>query len=104
MKYTLIMTQGNNKSFTVRNNDGDFSEGDKITFSVKEDILSDRYLLKKEVTDFDGDLAVIDIMPEDTSGIKSGTYVYDVQFNAVGGAVKTIFKGDFILDWRVNDG
>lgn len=103
LKYNLIMTQGNSQSYTVKNKDRSFEEGDRIIFSVKNNYYDDEYLLKKETTDFDNDLATINILPKDTANIKPGQYVYDIQFNSFDGAVQTIFKGDFILDWRVTD-
>lgn len=103
MEYNLKMICGNTQNFTVQNNDGDFEEGDKVTFSVKKNYSDDTYLLKKEVTVFAGNLADISILPRDTANIEPGQYVYDIQFSSFDGKVKTIFKGDFILDWRVTD-
>ena len=74
-----------------------------MTFSVKKNYSDDTYLLKKEVTVFAGNLADINILPRDTANIEPGQYVYDIQFSSFDGKVKTIFKGDFILDWRVTD-
>ena len=104
MQYNLKMVQGNTQNFSVQNDDRNFEIGDKVTFSVKKSYSDDEYLLKKEVTSFLANLAVIEILPNDTAKILPGAYVYDVQLNSFDGIVKTICKGDFILDWRVTDG
>ncbi|UKI36794.1 MAG: hypothetical protein L6V93_00510 [Clostridiales bacterium] len=95
MEYNLKMICGNTQNFTVQNNDGDFEEGDKVTFSVKKNYSDDTYLLKKEVTVFAGNLADINIVPRDTANIEPGQYVYDIQFSSFDGKVKNNFQGRF---------
>ena len=103
MNYDLKIIQGNTKTFRITCDTRDFTMGDKITFSVKQDKESEETILKKEVSLFDGNVAVVELSPDDTAKIPFGNYVYDFQFDGYDGAVKTIYKGNLYLDWRVTD-
>ena len=86
----MSMVRGDSESITVRCSAG-FSAGDKITFTVREDVESP-IALQKEVTEFPTGDAVISIDPSDTSGLDFGDYVYDIQWTTAGGAVTTIVE------------
>lgn len=65
------------------------SPGDKVTFTVAEDLELETPTIQKEVTEFQDKSAYIQLTSQDTN-IPEGTYKYDVQVDLVDGTVDTI--------------
>lgn len=103
MNYDLKIIQGNTKTYRIINESRDFAPGDKIIFTVKKNYSVKDELLQKEIISFEGNVAVINLSSNDTANISTGDYVYDIQYNSYDGIVKTIYKGNLIIDWRVTD-
>jgi hypothetical protein len=81
-----------------------FVEGDKLYFTVKKSVNTTEKLIQKVITTFENGIAYIDILPTDTQNLSFETYKYDIQFNQVGGAVKTIITpSDLIIGPTVTD-
>ena len=93
---TITMIRGDTAEFDIQLTDSDgepyeLLENDSLIFTVKKNTKSDETLIQKT-----GDHVVID--PEDTSDLKYGTYVYDVQFTSSSGKVDTVIPpSKFIL-------
>ena len=86
----ISMIRGDSGSITVRCRELPFTEGDTITMTVRESVDSP-VELQKVVTEFDPDgQAAIAILPEDTSAMAFGDYVYDIQLTRSDGAVTTL--------------
>ena len=66
------------------------TEGDKVTFTIDEEVEQETPLRQIIVTDFteDGE-AVINLSSEDTD-LEIGTYKYDVQIDTADGRVDTV--------------
>lgn len=91
------------------------SDGEVITtaanavyFTVKDSFTKPRAIFQKTLADmtFDAEGQYhVEIEPSDTEELPFGNYVYDIEITS-GSYVKTIAKGDFILEkestWRSN--
>ena len=87
--------------FTLDNHE--FVAGDVVYFSVKRSPKDTSYIINKEITNFDGNKAIISLDSNDTS-ISKGKYWYDIQCNLVDGRVDTVVnKERFIILEDVND-
>jgi hypothetical protein len=84
-KNDLYMTRGDSDSITVSvlNTDGSplsFSTGDKIYFTVKEQLNTQNISIQKIVTEFDEQgRAIIEIGHNDTMNLPIKSYFYDIQ-------------------------
>lgn len=85
---TIVLTRGDSAGFDINITD---ASGDPVsldastivTFTVKASINDENALITKHGTE-------INILPEDTSSLAYGDYVYDVQLNYEDGTVETI--------------
>ena len=66
----------------------EFQEGDKIYFSVKEDVGAEDYLFQRVVNP--GEVIVIE--PSDTKQLDYGIYLYDIQVSTAMGEVFTVVE------------
>ena len=99
----LSMTRGDSESISVTISGYDIQPGDFLEMTVRQRPASPVVFYKK-VTEFSENKAVISIMPEETSDLSIGDYVYDLQLT-FGGAVKTIVKpSKFTLEEEVTYG
>lgn len=86
--------------FTLDNHE--FVAGDVVYFSVKRSPKDNNYIINKEITNFDGNKAIISLDSNDTR-ISKGKYWYDIQCNLVDGRVDTVVnKERFIILEDVN--
>lgn len=88
---TIKLTRGDTAYLTIPiknaiGEDYEMSAGDVLVLSMKKRVTDTEYSLQKVVT---GD-NVFHILPEDTDGLKFGTYVYDVQLTTEGKDVYTL--------------
>lgn len=100
----MSMTRGDSESIRVKIADHPFSEGHTIEMTVRKSAKKE-IALHKAVTNFEKDgSAIINIKPEDTSLLKFGKYMYDIQWTDPDGNVKTIIKptaGNFTITEEV---
>ena len=81
----------------------EFVTGDVVYFSVKRSPKDTSYIINKEITNFDGNKAIISLDSNDTR-ISKGKYWYDIQCNLADGRVDTVVnKERFIILEDVND-
>ena len=64
-------------------------EGDKVYFTVNDELEKPEPLIQKEITTFDNYKAVVRLTTTDTD-IPVGSYYYDVQVNTADGRVDTV--------------
>lgn len=91
----ISMIRGDSESITVQCFDSDgniipLDSGDKIYFTVKQNVTSDTKAFQKIITTFTEGKALIDILPSDTKALKFGQYKYDVQLTRADNSVVTI--------------
>ena len=92
----ITLTRGDSATFglTVKQNTSsyDFSR-DTVKFTVKKNVNTDDILFQKTFSN-----GVINLTPSDTSGLKYGTYYYDVQLkNTSNGIYTVIAPSKFIV-------
>lgn len=91
----LSMVRGDSETinFILKNIAGEriLDDTDIIEFAVRKKASSAERLIYKKVVPVNG-RAVIDILPEDTSGLKFKDYVYDIQHTNAAGKVTTLVK------------
>lgn len=63
--------------------------GDKVTFTVAKEKESQDPLIQKELTEFAGGRARIQLSSEDTD-LPKGSYYYDIQVNTGDGRIDTV--------------
>lgn len=63
--------------------------GDKVTFTVAKEKESQDPLIQKELTEFSGGIARIQLSAEDTD-LPKGSYYYDIQVNTGDGRIDTV--------------
>ena len=86
----ISMVRGDSATITVRCAQQPFTEGDAVAMTVRESVDSP-VELRKDVTAFEYDgSAIIPILPEDTSSMGFGDYVYDIQLTRSDGTVNTV--------------
>lgn len=101
----LSMTRGDSETVTVSCPERPFTAGDIIEMTVRKTATSTEKEIYKRVADFNDGVAVINIDPEDTSGLSFGNHVYDVQLTTGDGKVITIIKPHVLyLDKEVSYG
>lgn len=99
----LAMTRGDSESISVTISGYDIQPGDFLEMTIRRRIGSPVVFYRK-ITEFSGNTALINILPEDTNALQTGDYVYDLQLT-FGGAVKTIVKpSTFTLEDEVTYG
>ena len=64
-------------------------QGDKVFFTVNNELEKPEPFIQKEITVFNNYQAVIQLTSEDTN-IPVGTYYYDIQIDAADGRVDTV--------------
>lgn len=69
-------------------------EGDSLRFAMKKTYSSRNVIINKTIPN---DTLQLILEPEDTAGLKDGTYVYDVELTFANGDIDTFIRGDFIL-------
>lgn len=84
----IYMTRGDNESIGITLNGYTPSIGDFVEMTVRKSSKSD-VLIHKKVEDAQDGKFIINILPDDTSHIPFGNYVYDIQLT-YDGLVKTI--------------
>ena len=94
------MTRGDSESITVVCEQIPFTEGDKITFTMRKFENAKEKELEKVVTEFDEGKAIIEFRPEDTENLTFRKYFYDIEMRRADGMVKTILKGHFEIEWE----
>ena len=86
--------------FTLDNHE--FVTGDVVYFSVKRSAKDTSYIINKEITNFNGNTATIELLSDDTR-IPKGKYWYDIQCSLADGRVDTVVnKERFIVLEDVN--
>ena len=85
---TIKLTRGDSAEFDINifdagGNPYELQEGDKVEFTVKANVYTDKILIQKTGTH-------IIILPEDTTSLSYYKYVYDVQITLHDGTVDTI--------------
>ena len=86
--------------FTLDNHE--FVDGDVVYFSVKRSAKDTSYIINKEITNFNGNTATIELLSDDTR-IPKGKYWYDIQCSLADGRVDTVVnKERFIILEDVN--
>ena len=86
--------------FTLDNHE--FVAGDVVYFSVKRSPKDNNYIINKEITNFNGNTATIELLSDDTR-IPKGKYWYDIQCSLADGRVdKVVNKERFIILEDVN--
>lgn len=63
--------------------------GDKVTFTVAKEKESQDPLIQKELTEFSGGIARIQLSAEDTD-LPKGSYYYDIQVDTGDGRIDTV--------------
>lgn len=86
----IRLTRGDSAEFGITVYDAagnlyELQEGDKVEFTVKENVYSKTALIQKTGTQ-------IQIKPEDTASLSYQKYVYDVQVTLADGTVDTIIS------------
>lgn len=61
---------------------------DKLTLSVKRKVKDTEYVFSKDLVGAN----IFHIKPEDTNGVKFGSYIYDVQLTTTDGDIYTIIE------------
>lgn len=88
----ISMTRGDSESIIVRINEVPFTTGHIIEMTVRKSAKKEIAFYKK-VTEFTKEgSAIINVKPEDTSGLKFGKYMYDIQWTDPAGNIRTIIK------------
>ena len=81
----------------------EFVAGDVVYFSVKRSPKDNNYIINKEITNFNGNTATIELLSDDTR-IPKGKYWYDIQCSLADGRVDTVInKERFIVLEDVNN-
>lgn len=88
----IRITRGDTATFnvTLKTDDGNaytLPEGSIVTFTVKRDTGQPKYLIQKVNTDSTS----FTILPDDTSPLKYGEYVYDIELK-IGAEVSTVVE------------
>ena len=86
----IYMTRGDSESIGVTVTGYQLAPGDKVELTIRRDIDS-RAVVHKVITEFDNNTALIPIFPEDTSNLRFGKYLYDIQLTYAG-CIKTIVR------------
>lgn len=74
----LFMTRGDSESISVTISGYDIQPGDFVEMTIRQRPASPVVIYKK-VTEFSENKAIISILPEETSDLSTGDYIYDIQ-------------------------
>lgn len=94
----LIFDKDTNTMSIVAKDTGDFvvsidnyllAEGDRVYFTVNDELEKPEPLIQKEITTFDNNKAIVRLTTQDTD-IPVGTYYYDVEVDTADGRVDTV--------------
>lgn len=91
----ISMIRGDSETISVSCQDtlGDpipLVTGDKIYFTVKDNVNTEIKILQKVIENFVDGVAYIDILPSDTKQLKYKEYVYDIQLTLADQTITTI--------------
>ena len=84
---TIVMKD--TASFDIAFDNYDLVTGDKVTFTVAKEKESQDPLIQKELTEFAGGRARIQLSSDDTD-LPKGSYYYDIQVNTGDGRIDTV--------------
>ena len=87
----LSMTRGDSETITVSLESYVFTDADRVEMTVRKQAQASTVLMHKVAEIIDGE-AIIEIKSEDTSAMRFGEYVYDIQWTDGEGSVTTIIK------------
>lgn len=90
--YNLTLIRGDSDHVTVLLEGEPFIAGYELRLTVRKDFYSKKEIEKKVFEFSEDGKARFDFLPEDTSCMVYGDYVYDVQMTRKNGDVKTIIK------------
>ena len=104
MNTNIVLTKGDTlKAVVTLDSTGDVytpEAGDEIRFAMKKDYSSAAPLILKVIPH---DTMLLKLNPEDTSGLKVGKYVYDIQITYKNGDVDTfIDRASFTITEEVD--
>lgn len=104
----LKMFIGNSETITIdlrdKNKDPiELGQDDRIYLTVKSDYASSTIAFQKIVSNLSGNTAIIDILPNDTSELKYGDYVYDIRWSKGTTFRKTLISGTLTLSRVVSN-
>ena len=85
----IYITRSDTAVINLKVNDYNFVEGDVVYFSVKKNKYDTEYVIHKEITDFQGNIARTVLSSDDTN-IPEGKYWYDYQCNLADGRIDTV--------------
>lgn len=93
----ISMTRGDTESITltlkdINDNIIELVTGDKIYFTVKDNVNTVVKIFQKVISTFTDGVAIIIIEPNDTKLLKYKDYVYDIQLTTVDQVITTIIS------------
>lgn len=93
----ISMFRGDSESITMRFLDRTgmgckLADGDMVRLTVRNDLCGGNVAIQKVVTEFHDGTAVIDIKPEDTTGLCCGDYVYSIRLILADGSRITVVE------------
>ena len=99
----IELTRGDTGFFTIalKNSNGEDYEpqpGDTLRFAMSKSYGGDPLILKQIPIS----TLILELEPQDTSGLNFGKYVYDVEFTDAAGHVSTIILGNFTITKEVH--
>lgn len=87
---TIWLTRGDTAEFRPIIEGYEAQEGDKVVFSMKKALNDDEPILKMEVEVGEN----ITFTRDSTAKLPSGSYLYDLKINTVGGDTSTFVNGE----------
>ena len=100
----ISMIRGDSEEIRLNFSGYTLTPGEVVEMTVRKNVRSAEKSLYKKITDFQDNVALISIQPQDTSGLAFGDYVYDIQLT-YGGRVKTLVPpSTFTLEEEVTYG
>lgn len=84
----IYMTRGDTETISIMFHGYTPQPGDAVEMTVRRNVGSAAVIYKR-ITEFDDNKAVISIEPDDTTPLRFGQYVYDIQLT-YGGAIRTV--------------
>lgn len=90
--YAISMVRGDSEAIYVKCSEQPFEIGDIIEFTVRKKVDTEQliHIIVDEFEPEDNNAAYIEIKPSDTSELKFGDYVYDIQLTRANGWVTTV--------------
>lgn len=80
-KIEIVRGTTNTLALSVTDADGNaytLADGELLIFGVKEKPEDEELLIQKTITDCTDGVAMVELSPDDTIGLKYGRYIYDV--------------------------